>query len=307
MSNIENFPSYLKISVLVVALSFLIYHIYWAIQQVFFFFYINDILFSGAYLDFFESNLFLLAFQEYASIIGYFLILIGAIFAIHSTILFIKKDSRYIKKLGQALIFSSFFYILLLPSSLRHFIGVFTTSSTINNVQIYSIFVAFSTLLQALLIGFSLLFLGWKLLKSQNKNSIIKWVSISIPACVFGFWSYSALLWVYALLPLGPTQPSIMSNIGAVNSILTLLIAGIITTITFLDFNKKKILNKRLVGMSIIIFGMYSVVYAIVSIWVPIYFSFMQLTEIWLIVLPILGIAVLKMKTNIDNMNTTQL
>lgn len=306
MSNKQNFPKYLKISILIVALSFLIYHIYWAIQQIFFFFYITDILFSGAYLDFFERNVFLLAFQEYASIVGYFLILIGAIFSIHSTILFIKNDRRYIKKLGKALFFSSFFYIFLLPSSLRHFVGVATTTQTINNVQIYSIFVAFSTLLQALLIGFPLLIVGWKLIKSQNKNSIIKWVNISAPLGVFGFWSYSALLWVYALLPLGPSQLNLISNIGAANSVLTLLIAGIITTITILDFNKKKKLNKRLVGMSIILFGMYSIVYVLVSIWVPIYFSFMQLTEIWLIVLPILGISVLKMKTNVDNMNISR-
>ena len=113
---------------------------------------------------------------------------------------------------------------------------------------------------------------------------------------VFGLWSYAALLWVYALSPLGPAQASLISNIGAANSILTLLIAGIVTSITFLDFNKKKILSARLVGISIILIGIYAVVYALVSIWVPIYFSFLQLTQIWLLVLPILGIAVTKIK-----------
>ncbi|MCJ7714037.1 hypothetical protein MUO66_06230, partial [Candidatus Bathyarchaeota archaeon] len=69
-----------------------------------------------------------------------------------------------------------------------------------------------------------------------------------------------------------------------------LLIAGILTTIASLDFNRKKILNKRLAGTTIILVGSYALVYALVSIWVPIFSSFMQLTEIWLIILPILGI-----------------
>jgi hypothetical protein len=223
------------------------------------------------------------------------------IFALQCAILFIKKDNRYVKKLGKAFIFSSLFYILLLPSSIRHFVGIATTTS-----QAYSIYVGFSNLLQALFIGVPLLVLGCKLINPQNHISILKWASIAAPLCVFGFWSYASLLWVYALSPLGPKQASLISTIGAANSLLTLLIAGIITTVACLDFNINKILNKKLAGTAIILFGSYALIYALVSIWVPIYFSFMQLTEIWLIILPILGIATLKLSSKSNSRAITR-
>lgn len=302
----NNVLNSLKISVLVVALSFLIYHIYWAIQEVFFFIYITEILFNPATIDIallqFE-NLYLLAFQEYASITGYFLILIGGIFGLQSAVMFMKNDKNYRKKLGLAFIFTSLFYILLLPSSLRHFAGVATISQNTNISNFYSIYVAFSTLLQALLIGMPLFVLGYKLIKSQNQVLILRWTSIAAPLCVFGFWAYAFLLWIYALLPLGPAEASLMSTIGAVNSILILLIAGIITAIVCVDFNRKKVFNKGLAGVAIILIGIYYLVYVFVSIWVPIYFSFMQLTEIWLIVSPILGIVLLKLHSKAFNKN----
>ena len=291
-------PTYLKISLFVALLSFLLYHIYWAIMQISWFFTVTNMIFARANWDFY---LFLFAFQEYPPIVGFYLILIGAIFGLQGAFLFIKNDNKYVKKLGKAFIFSSLFYILLIPSSIRHFVGAATTSS-----HAYSIYVGFSCLLQALLIGVPLLILGRKLIKSHNHVSTLKWANIAAPLCVFGFWSYASLLWVYALSPLGLKQASLMSTIGAANSLLTLLIAGIVTTVACLDFNRKKILNKKLAGLAIILVGIYALVYALVSIWVPIYFSFMLLTEIWLIVLPILGIAILKLRPKSNNMAITQ-
>jgi hypothetical protein len=289
----EYFSTYLKISILVVTISFLVYHIFWAIKQISWFSTVTDIIYARTSFNYY---LFLFALQEYASIVGYCLILVGAVFALQCAILFIKNDSRYLRKLGRAFIFSSLFYILLLPSSIRHFVGVSTTSS-----QAYNIYVGFSCLLQALLIGVPLLVLGFKLIKPQNNFSILKWTSAAAPLCVFGFWSYASLLWVYALSPLGPKQANLMSEIGAANSLLTLLIAGIVTMIACLDFNRKKILNKKLAGAAIILVGSYALIYVLVSIWVPIYYSFLQLTEIWLITLPILGIAILKLRTSTNS------
>jgi hypothetical protein len=286
----KSYPKYLKISVLVVALGFLVYHIYWAIYTTSWFCTFTDII-LGQTFPVRVYHLSLLIFQEYAAIMGYYLILIGGIFTLQSAILFNKNDSRYTKSLGKAFIFSSLFYILLLPSSLRHFVGVATTSQATGISNTYSIYVGFSCLLQALLIGIPLFILGRKLLKPQNH---------------VGFWSYASLLWVYALSPLGPKQASLISTIGAANSLLMLLIAGIITTIACIDFNRNKTLNKKLASIAIILVGSYAIVYALVSFWVPIYFSFMYLTEIWLIVLPILGIAILKLRSTKENKAITQ-
>jgi hypothetical protein len=296
----KSYLKYLKISVLVVALGFLVYHIYWAIYTTSWFYSFTDMI-LGQTFPVRVYHLSLLIFQEYAAIVGYYLILVGGIFALQSAILFNKNDSRYTKSLGKAFIFSSLFYILLLPSSLRHFVGVATTSQATSISNTYSIYVGFSCLLQALLIGVPLFILGRKLLKLQNRASILKWASITAPLSVFGFWSYASLLWVYALSPLGPKQASLMSTIGAANSLLMLLIAGIITTIACIDFNRKKTLNKKLAGTAIILVGSHAIVYTLVSFWVPIYFSFMYLTEIWLIALPILGIAILKLRSTTEN------
>ena len=166
------------------ALSFLVYHIYWVIKQVSRFITVTDIFTARTNLDY---NLFLFAFQEYASIAGYYLILIGGIFALQSAIFFIKNDIKYVKKLGKAFIFASLFYILLIPSSVRHFVGVATTSQATSIYNTYNIYVGFSTLIQALLIGAPLLMLRRKLIKPQNQISILKWASIAAPLCVFGF------------------------------------------------------------------------------------------------------------------------
>lgn len=85
-----------------------------------------------------------------------------------------------------------------------------------------------------------------------------------------------------------------MSTVGAANSLLTLLMVGIVTTLTFLKFNQEKILDKRLASAAVILLGSYAAIYSLVSIWVPIYFSFIKLTEIWMIVFPILDVAILK-------------
>ena len=101
---------------------------------------------------------------------------------------------------------------------------------------------------------------------------------------------------------LGPKQATLMSTVGAANSMLTLLIASIVTAGACLAFYQKKKVNKWLVSTALILFGSYFIIYDLVSIWVPVYGSFLYLTDFWMIVLPILGIAVLKLKS--FNVNT---
>ncbi len=113
------------------------------------------------------------------------------------------------------------------------------------------------------------------------------------------FWVRHGLLWAYALSPLGPQQAGLIEFVGSVNSVLTLLVAAIVTTVASITFSqmKKKL---WLVGTAIILAGVYLVVYALVSVWIPIYLAFLPLTDFWMITLPILGIAVL-----LDSKNDT--
>ena len=103
-------------------------------------------------------------------------------------------------------------------------------------------------------------------------------------------------LFFYALSPSGPNSANPASIIGAINSSVTLLIAGITTSLACLILYKKRRVQTRLVGLSLILLGGYFLIYDLVSIWVPVYGSFLYLTDFWMIVLPILGIATLKTK-----------
>jgi hypothetical protein len=134
--------------------------------------------------------------------------------------------------------------------------------------------------------------LSHKLKNPQNRPSIMKWAGIAAPLYVFGFWVRQGLMWVYTFLPLG-AQASSIDTIMSVNSLLTLLVAAIVSTVAWLTFRQKKKINTYLVGTSIILVGVYFFIYDLVSVWAPIYRDFLPLVDFWMITLPILGIAVL--------------
>ncbi len=292
----KNLPNYLKICLLIVATSFLAFSIYWAVNAPFTL-YILARIFSEPFLLNSPLNLILLAFQEFAATIGLFVNLIAAIFAFQSTILFIRNNKKWVKTLRRALIFEAIWVILLVPASIRHLVGA------VLPLVYTDVYVGLSYLLQALLIVPPFIMLSYYLKNPQNYNSIRKWISIAAPLFVWAFWFKYLFLWVDTLSPLGPRQATLISTVGATNSIVTLLIAGVLTTLVCLAFYRKKKVNKLFVGAALILFGSYFVIYDLVSIWVPVYYSFLYLTDFWMIILPILGLAVLKLKS--FNFNTT--
>ncbi|TFH25577.1 hypothetical protein E4G67_00855 [Candidatus Bathyarchaeota archaeon] len=233
----------------------------------------------------------LVALQEFAATIGLFVNLIAAIFAFECTILFVKNDKKWFKTLRRALIFEAIWFILLIPTGVHHLVGAVLPLFYTN------VYVGLSYFLQALLIVPTFIILSYNLKKPQNHASIRKWISITAPLFVLAFWFKYLFLWIDTLSPLGPRQATLMSTVGAANSMLTLLIAGVVTSVVCLAFYRKKKVNKWLLSAALILFGSYFIIYDLVSIWVPVYYSFLYLTDFWMIVLPILGIAVLKLKS----------
>jgi hypothetical protein len=282
----KDLPNYLKICLLIVATSFLAFSIYWAVREPFF---LYDLIgfFSGPYFRNSPLNLLLFAFQEFGAAIGLFVNLIAAIFAFQCTILFMKNDKKWLKTLGMALLFEALWFILLIPTSIHHIVGAPLS------FWYTDIYVGLSYLLQVLLIVPPFIMLGNNLIRPKKHASIRKWISIAAPLFVLGFWFKYLFLWIDTLSPLGPQQVNLMSTVGAANSLLTLLIASIVTAVACLAFYQKKKVNKWSVGIAIILFGSYFIIYDLVSIWVPVYSSFLYLTDFWMITLPILGIAVL--------------
>jgi hypothetical protein len=214
--------------------------------------------------------------------------LAGAIFGLSCAFFFFKNDARYFERFGKVLLLESLYFLLLLPVALNHLIGSIISSSAFLNF-----YTGVSCLLQAVLIFPPLFILSRKLRKRQGLLSILTWAGIAGVLYVFGFWVRHGLLWVYAIWPMGTQQAGLLDIIGSVNSLLTLLVAAIVSVVAVLTFRQKKKLNSLLVGTSIILVGSYFVIYDLVSVWVQLYRYFLPLTDFWMITLPLLGIAVL--------------
>jgi hypothetical protein len=97
---------------------------------------------------------------------------------------------------------------------------------------------------------------------------------------------------------MGPQQATMASTIGSVNSCITLLFAGVLTAFACSSFYKTNKMNKWLMGVALILFGGYFIIYDLVSIWEPVYTWFFYVTDIWMITISILGLAIMKLKTN---------
>ena len=288
MNRIE-LTNHLKISLLIVAFSFLAYSIYWAAYSTFWVYYItfNIVTLLGEMnVATLQSSVIII--QEYAASAGYFLALIGAVLAVQCTVLFIKNDKKYRDRLGKVLFFEALFFLLLIPSSIHHLLGVALSWTFVD------IYVGLSFLLQALLIALPFLTLSRNLGKPPKHASILKWIAIGAPAVVLGFWVKYLFFWLDTFSPFGPQQASVASIVGAVNSCLTLLIAGIITSAACLILYQKRKVDTRLVGIALILLGSYFIIYYLVSIWINVYRDYLYLTDFWMAVLPILGTAVLK-------------
>jgi len=279
-----------KKALLIVTISFLLYNIYQAITTTIF--VTRFPLVVTQLPNFITSTqptlqLSLFAFQELAGAAGSYLRLTGSIFALNCALLLFKKDSNYIEKLGKILLFESLYFLLLFPAAINHLVGSVISSSAFLNV-----YTGVSCLLQAALIFPPLFVLSRRLRKPQNLTSSLKWAGIAAPLYAFGFWIRHGLLWIYALSPIGTQQAGIIGTVGSVNSLLTLAVAATVTAVASITFGQEK-KTRWFVGTAIVLAGVYLVVYALVSVWIPIYRAFLPLTDFWMITLPILGSAVL--------------
>ncbi len=281
----------LRKAVLVVTLSFLLYNIYLVITATIFVSHFPSIITQLPH--FIKSSqpdlqLTLFLFQELSGLVGSYLRLIGAVFALNCAVLFLRKDPTYLGKLGYVLLFESLYFLLLFPAAINHLVGsVISTSAFLN------FYAGVSFLFQVALIFSPLFILSRKLKNPQNVPSVLKWASVAASLYVLGFWVRHALMWAYAISPLETQLGSLARTVGFVNSWLTLMIAAVVCAMVYLTFRQKNKLNIRLIGISIISMGGYFLIYDLVSVWDPIYRAFLPLTDFWMISLLVLGFAIL--------------
>lgn len=286
-------PNYLKIGLLAGVSSFLAYSIFWAANSVFWVFRLTTTLIpmmETINLSSLHQNIILV--QEYSASAGYFLALIGAVFAVLSIRQFVKNQERYRHNLGLALVFEAAFFLTLIPSSIHHLLGVALSWTFVD------VLVGISFLLQVCLIVPPLIIIGRNIGKPQRQNSVLKWIAIGMSLVVWAFWFKYLFLWIDALLPLGPKQANLPVIVGGINSVLTLLVASVLATVSCIAFFQQRKINNRLVGAALLSLGGYFAIYDLVSLWVPVYNSFLYLTDFWMIALLITGGTILKAKPN---------
>ena len=152
-----NIPISLKISLLVVVCSFLVYSIYWAATIPFstygVFTFIQTPTFQNSAMNT-PLEVQLLLFQELSAAIGYIINLIAAFLVLKSLFQCIKNDQKWQSTLCWALFGEAIFYLLFLPTTLHHMGGA------IISLAGAVFFVGLSYLLQALLIAPPLLGAG---------------------------------------------------------------------------------------------------------------------------------------------------
>ncbi len=225
---------FFRIALLVVAISFFLYTLYYAVIGTFFLSHFQLVI--ARLPQFIKSSnpnlqLGLFLFQELSGAVGSYLRLVGAIFGLNAAVLFFKNDMRYIERLWKVFLFESLFFLLLLPAALNHLVG-----SIISTSPFLNFYTGVSFLLQAVLIFPALFMLSRKLRKPQNLPPILKWACIAAPLYMFGFWVRHGFLWVYALSSSTAQNAGLIGMVGAVNSLVTLLVAAVVTTVAVLSF-----------------------------------------------------------------------
>jgi len=285
-------PMYIQYSLWAVGSAFLAFSIYWALYSVYWVYFISNVLprlssYLNSIYGHAEFLTPLMAVQEYSASISCFLGLVGASLGVQSLALLAKNKAVYVEKLSLAILFVALSYLLLLPSSINHLVDLGLFGKSID------LFVGLSYLIQVVLIAPPLLMVSRKLKRPENPLSIIKWVSFAAPLFILALWVKYLLLWVDTFLPFGPRYSSAATTVGAANSIVTLLAAGVLMAAGCLSYGKNVRRAKILVGASLVLFGAFFMVYSVVSIWVHVYSSFWWLTDFWLLISPVLGVAII--------------
>ena len=293
MPNPPSVPAYLKAAILIVAAVFLSYAVYWEV---------NGIIWANSLTQIFEaltteqlnflgpitsSHAVLLMIQEACSVVNCcFVLPASAVLGIYAVAQYLKGNLGCLGKLRWVLVLTAVFYLLLVPSSIHHLVGVAFGWSMVN------ISVGLSYLLQAVLIAPPLLILASKLGKTQEKSQILRWATVAAPLFVFALWVKYLLLWWDTLLPRAPLEMGVWSVVGAINSWVTLLAAGVITVFAVYAL-KKQGFNPKLAGMALVLTGCFFAIFSLTAFFVPAYTSFWYLTDFWMLTLPVLGAALL--------------
>jgi hypothetical protein len=220
--------------------------------------------------------------SELTGEVGLILRFVGVCFLLAFSWILVRRGQAIYSYLKRAILLEGIYYLFMIPFILSLYLRP--------NTNLVNLEAALSYTLQIIFISPAFLVLFLTLRKMPiDKAQMFKWGAIAVIGYTFALWIKHFLLMLYAL-PINLTNPILA--VGSLNATLTILIAGLILTATFLPIIRKQKLsfNPKLAGLGFLLIGMHFVVYIVVSLLVQRYWDFMMLTELWALAFIILSI-----------------
>jgi len=211
-----------------------------------------------------------------------------------------KKQTFYaVKKyLATAILFEGIYWIAVLPENVKRIAM---------GLEPLLLYVGF--LIEILAAGSLLIVLSTKVWKYRvgARNNLIKWGCIAGIGYIFAMWIYNMMRWLSMSGLFGATDPRLVVNIfSGITSLgflnvaitLTLSLAFAITGSYMLIKRNNRKLAIQLIGISVLLFGLYFALYTLYAWFAPNEWAFvLVLTQIWPAPLIGLGVGLLKGKT----------
>jgi hypothetical protein len=219
--------------------------------------------------------------SEVTGEVGLILRFVGVCFLLAFSWILVRRGQAIYLYLKRAVLLEGIYYLFMIPFILSLYLR---PNTTLINLE-----AALSYTLQIIFISPAFLMLYSTLKKTPiDKVQMFKWGAIAIIGYTFALWIKHFLLMLYAL-PINFANPILV--VGSLNATLTILVAGLILTATFLPIMRKQRLsfNSRLAGIGFLLIGLHFVVYFAVSLMIQRYWDFMMLTELWALAFIILS------------------
>jgi hypothetical protein len=218
--------------------------------------------------------------------VGLALRFVGACSALAFALLLVRKGRAIFSHLRRAVLLEGAYYLFNLPFIISLFAR--PNTSTVN------VEAGLSYALQILFVSPAFLILHSKMKKPNISGAeLYRWGAVAVVGFTFGLWVKHFLLNLYAL-PISLSDPVLV--VGLLNSVFTMLIAGLILVIGFLPVIRKesKEFNSKLVGLGQLLIGIYILVYLLISFLNARYMSFLGLTDLWVIAFLISGVCFIR-------------
>lgn len=222
--------------------------------------------------------------------VGLVVRILGAAFFLAFALSLIRKSTLSSPYLRRSVIFEGIYYVFNLPAT----VFLFVAAPQITAGYQAGIGAAVSFTAQMLIVTPIFLKFYFKLKNpSAEPLEVKQWAAFAIVSFVFALWFKHFMLAFY-VLPFNMGNPVLV--VGFLNSTLMVLAACLLLLIAFIPWLKKKNMkfNSKMLSLALFLMGLYAAVFVGVALLAPGYLRAINLIDLWLIAIPILGAGVLK-------------